>query len=552
MTYEIYRQGIKKISTGIKVLDDALKGGIPERRTTIIVGGAGCGKSILSMEGLYRRALNGSPGIFVSFEEKEDSIRANMATLGWDIGQLEERGLLFLHSVFFPVDAIQSGRFDIKSIFNMLAAKAQKMAATSIVIDSIDMLLRHINDAHRELTELGLITNFLSEQGLTTIITVKSLERDRKYNYHEMLDFMADCVIYLSTHIQGETIIRSLLITEYSLRITKFRSSDFEKNEFPFIISESGIELLPISSMELKYKPLGEHLTTGITRLNQMLGNGFRRASSVLIAGTTGSAKTTLAATFVRERCSKGENVLYINFEQSIDAMQGNLLSVGIDLNPYVEKKLLFHLSGMPESMGSGEHLLRAINAIHQQKPEHVIIDAISATERMGGKAAFMYVVRLMSVCKNNGITCIMLNQTKRFMNVTELSSVEVSSMIDTVLALNMVQSGGELNRLILVLKSRGSAHSNQYREFAITDQGIIILDVCDVAEDGSILTGVMRQSFEEKLRADNIRKTNASIRLRLQADEIEAELKSEANGCSTRYQMRDDPFMNNREKGDN
>ncbi|MBF0416438.1 MAG: circadian clock protein KaiC [Magnetococcales bacterium] len=545
MTYETCKQSIKKISTGIYILDDALKGGIPERRTTIIVGGAGCGKSILSMTGLYHRALKGSPGIFVSFEEKEDSIRANMATLGWDIGQLEERGLLFLHSVFFPVDAIQSGRFDIKSIFKMLVTKAQKMAATSIVIDAIDMLSRHLNDAHRELTELEIIKNLLSEQGITTIITVKSWERDRQHHYHEMLDFMADCVIYLNMRIQDAMITRHLLITKY-------RGSDFEKTEYPYVISESGIELLPISSIELKYKPLGEHLTTGISRLNQMLGNGFRRASSILIAGTTGSAKTTLAATFVRERCSKGENILYINFEQSIDAMLGNLLAVGIDLHPYVEKKRLLHLSGMPESMGSGEHLLRAIKAIHQHKPEHVIIDAISATERMGGKAAFMYVVRLMSVCKNNGITCLMLNQTKKFMDIMELSGIEVSSMIDTVLALNMVQSGGEMNRLILVLKSRGSAHSNQYREFAITDQGVKILDVCEVTEDGNILTGVMRQSLEEKARADKIKKTNAAMRLRLQADEIEAEMQSEAKGCSVRYQMRDDPFMNNSEEGDN
>ena len=533
---------IQKITTGIAVLDEALHGGIPEGRATVIVGGAGCGKSILSMEGLYRRALAGSPGIFVSFEENEKEIRENMGTLGWDIGELERQGTLFLYSMFFPVDTAQSGSFDIKSIFQMLASKAKKMGSTTIVIDAIDMLFRHLNDIHRELSELQMIKKLLSASGMTTIITVKSWFKDNQQNHYEMLDFIADTVI----HMQIRSINTQKAIY---MVITKYRGSDFNKNEYPYVISSTGIKLLPIISIELKHKPLGEYLATGIARLDAMLGNGIRRASSVLIAGTTGSGKTTIAASFIRERCQRGESVLYINFEQSIEAMLGNLLSVGIDLLPFFEKKIFFHIAGMPEIMGAGEHLLRAINAIEQYKPEHIIVDAISATERIGDKAAFMYVVRLMSFCKNNGITCIMLNQTKKFMDLQELSGIEVSSMIDTVLALNMVQSGIEMNRLILVLKSRGSAHSNQYREFAVTEQGITILDVCEVSEDGNILTGVMRQSLEEIEKLEQIKKINKLKRLRIQAEEIESELKNSALGRSVRFQMRDDPLMNQSER---
>ncbi|MDJ0763588.1 MAG: circadian clock protein KaiC [Myxococcota bacterium] len=495
---------LPKSATGIKGLDTILEGGLPKERITLVIGGPGCGKSIFAFESLSNAASRGEPTIYVTFEETAEAVRQNALTLGIDLAPLEKSGKLFILAAQIDSETAVNGEFDTKGLTAILEAKVEKMGARLIALDALDVLLRFYDDPARERNELHRLNDWVRRKELTAIFTVKDSQDPTTVRRYEFLDYLTDVVICLDQRIECQIATRRL-------RIVKYRGSACGRNEYPYIIGPGGIAVAPISSMGLRHKPLGERMSSGHPRLDNMLGGGFRRYSAVLVAGTSGTGKTTLAATFVAAACARGEKVLYIGFEESEESMIESLLSSGIDLRPAMRKETLRFLTGMPESMGAEEHLLRALRVIEEHRAEHVIVDAISSCRRMGSKqAAFDYSVLLMNACKERGSTLFFLNQTEGFQGESEISGADLSSLIDTVIFLRYIQVGGEVNRIALVMKARGSRHSNQCREFLITDKGIDLLDV--YIGEGGVLTGTARREQEAK-EAIERRKKEAEIK---------------------------------------
>ena len=484
-------KSLRKIATRIEGLDDILNGGLPAGRTTLVSGGPGCGKSILGMEFLWRGAVASEPGIFITFEERAKDVRQNALTLGWDFAPLEQAGKLFVMEARISPEALLSGDFNLKALFAIIEGKARAMKASRIVFDAIDVLLRLFDDMARERNELYALREWLSDREMTAVLSAKT-SRDREMAArYEFLDFMVDCVIELDQHIVQQ-------ITTRRVRVLKYRGSDFHHNEYPFVITESGISIIPISKVWLGHKALGPKVSSGHPRLDTVLGGGYRRASSILISGSSGTGKTTLANTFARAACERGEKVLYINFEESEEAMVSGMLSSGTDLRPALKADTLRVQTAMPEAVGGEEHLLRAFKVISMFEPNHVVVDAISACTRMGSEqVAFEYIMRLIDACKTKGITVILLNQCEGFMETGEISGIGISSVVDAVISLRYIDIGGEINRMLLVMKARGCKHSNQYREFIITDDGIDLVDV--YVGEGGVLTGAARQEQEVK-----------------------------------------------------
>ena len=482
---------LEKIVTGINGLDEILEGGLPRGRTTLVNGGPGCGKSILGLEFLYRGALAGEPGILVAFEERADAVRANAATLGWNLAALEDDKLLFLMEAHLSPGTIISGEFTVQALLAVIEGKAREMGAQRVVFDAMDVLLRLFDDPVRERDEIYRLHYWLLASGLTGIITSKVPTGEWRSTRYEFLDFMADNVILLDQRMNEQTATRRL-------RVLKCRGSNFGRNEYPYVISSDGISVIPVSRVGLRHKALGEKISTGHARFDTILGGGIARASCILFSGQPGTGKTILASTYVQAACKRGERVLYIGFEESTEALIGNMLSPGIDLRPALNSGTLEFLTAIPESIGVEEHLLQLMERLDAFHPNHVVVDAISACVRMGGKqAASEYLIRVLDACKTRGVTVLLINQTSGRTDVTEISGNGISSLVDSVIRLSYIKLPGETNRTIEVMKSRGSKHSNQIREFCITDHGFEIVDV--YTGGGEVLTGQARIDQEER-----------------------------------------------------
>ena len=464
------RQPIPKVPTKIAGLDEILEGGLPQGRTTVVSGGPGSGKTVLGLEFLCRGAMAGEPGVFVTFEERAEAIRLNALSMGWDLAALEKAGKMAIIEARLPGEEIVSGDFDIQGMLAIAGGHIKRIGARRIVMDALDVLLRIYDDSKREHNELSRLHNWLTDQGLTSVLSVKTLRDENQGSQYEFLDFMADCVIRLDHRVVGQVATRRL-------RVIKYRGSGFGTNEYPYVFGEHGIVLFPLTTAELTHQPLGEKVSTGLKGLDLMLNGGFRRASCILISGNSGTGKTTLASTFAQAACLRGERVLYLNFEESKEAMISGMLSPGIDLRPSIRDEKLLIQTAMPESTGSDNHLNRVMETIESFKPNHLILDAVSACVRMGSKqAAFDFMMRLVSVVKEQGITSILTNQNSsnsRIGNDEELSGIGFSSVVDAVVQLRFAETDQEITRQILVVKSRGSAHSNRRQLYVITDRGI-------------------------------------------------------------------------------
>jgi circadian clock protein KaiC len=459
---------IPKVATQIPGLDEVLEGGLPKGRTTLVSGGPGSGKTVLGLEFLCRGALAGEPGVFVTFEERAEAVRTNAMSMGWDLAALEKAGKVAVIEARLYGEEVLSGDFDIQGILAIVEGHAKRIRAKRVVMDALDVLLRVYGDAQRERTELYRLHDWLIDHKLTNVLSVKAqLDGDMVHRY-EFLDFMADCVIRLDHRVVGQVATRRL-------RVVKYRGSGFGTNEYPYVIGERGIVLFPVSKTELTHQPLGPKVSSGLAGLDAMLDGGFRRAACILIAGSSGTGKTTLASAFARAACRRHEKVLYLNFEESHEAMAAGMLSAGIDLRPAIRTQRLMVQTALPEAMGTDGHLVRALEALDSFKPDHLILDAISACIRMGSQqAAFEYLMRLVGVVKERGITCILTNQITDPLGCgEEISGLGFSSVVDAVVHLRFVDAGQEIGRQILVIKARGSGHSNRRESFYITEHGI-------------------------------------------------------------------------------
>jgi circadian clock protein KaiC len=464
-------QKLDKAASYISGFDEILYGGLPAGRTTLIEGSPGTGKSVLGLEFLYRGALAGQPGIFVAFEERASAVRRNARTLGWNLEELEEAGKLAIIEARPDPETVVSGDFNLSALLAIIEGQSKAMGAKRIALDALDVLLRLYNDPVRERSEIYALHEWLLDRAMTTIITVKGGEGYSVSLRYEFLEFMADCVIRLIQR-PGEW------VATRELQVIKYRGSDFGRNGYPFVIQPGGISVIPISEFGLQHQPLGPYISSGNAQLDEVLGGGFRGGSSILLAGSTGTGKTTISNIFVKAACDRGEKVLYLGFEESEEAMVGNMLSPGIDLQPAIDAGLLKVITAMPEAYGTEKHLVRTFKLIDDLKPAHVVVDAISAFERMGsGRAAYEFAMRLVNWCRDRGITLLMTNQSAEGAEDRAIiSGLGISSMIDTLLWLRFVEVGNQLERALLVIKSRGSKNSNQYHRFLITDHGIEIL----------------------------------------------------------------------------
>ncbi|MEJ5311351.1 MAG: circadian clock protein KaiC [Anaerolineae bacterium] len=491
-------KNLEKAPTHIPGLDDILQGGLPRGRTTVINGGSGSGKTLLALEFLYRGALAGEPGIFIGFEEPLEHLRQNTATLGWDLPTLERENRLFLLDGRIKPETLMSGDFSLKGLLAIAAGKSKEMGAKRIVIDALEVILRLFDTPQQVRKELHAINDWLQAAGLAAILTVRPSSHGSASPYEDFFESMGDCILALDARVTEQ-------ISTRRLRVIKYRGSGFGRNEYPYVITPTGLRAAPISSVGLRHKPLGEKVSTGNARLDELLDGGYRRGACILLAGLPGAGKTTLAATFVAAACQRGERALYIGFEESEAALIHNVSSAGISLRSHLETGRLAFLTSFPESQGAEEHYFSALERVEAFRPDHVVIDAISACYRMGGQQiAFEYLMRLLNACKERGITIMLLNQLTGTTSYMEISGNEISSMVDTAILLNYQFSLGETNRVFQILKSRGGKHSNQKREFRLTDNGFEVTDV--YLGEGDVLTGVARQRQEEKDRIEALR----------------------------------------------
>jgi len=470
-------QPIPKTATHIRGLDEILEGGLPEGQITAVIGGPGSGKTVLGLEFAYRSALAGEPCIFVSFEERAQVLRRNAMAMGWDLKSLEEADKLFLMDSRPSPDMIRAGDYNLNGLLAILEGKTAAMGAGRLVIDSLDVILRIFEDSVKQRDQIYYLVDWLNEKGLTAIITARSIGENDNLTNHRFLEFATDCLIKMDFRVSGQIATRRL-------RVVKYRGSSYGSNEYPCIITENGIFLLPISTMGLQQAELGPCISSGQTDIDETLGGGYRRSASILITGSAGTGKTTLLSTFAQAACRRGERVLFINFEESIAAMTSAMVSVNIDLQPYLNDGTLRMLTAMPESMGAEKHFFQAFKAIEQFQPDHVLVDAISATLRIDTRqAAFEYLMRLISTCKERGITSLLSNQLGTSHSVIdEISGLGISSLMDSLLLLRYVSHGPDIRRAFLVIKSRGMAHSSKYHEFTITDNGIRITGPYDIS----------------------------------------------------------------------
>ncbi len=458
-----------KAPTGICGLDEILEGGLPRGRITLIGGGPGSGKTLLGLEFLYRGALKGEAGIFIGFEEPLADIRTNAAGLGWEIEKLENNNMLFLLNGRIEPGTLVSGDFSLKGLLSVVEGKARQMGAQRIVVDAIEVILRLVGDPLKARMEIFELTEWIRVNGLAGVMTIKPRGNEFSGTLETFFESLSDCVIRMDARVVDQ-------ISTRRLRVIKYRGSGFGRNEYPYVITGSGLHTAPISTVGLRHKPLGEKMSTGLAALDTILLGGVRRGSCLLIAGLPGTGKTIMASTITDAACLRHEKVLYVGFEESEAAMVENLKSAGIVLSEYLDSGLLEFLTAMPEAMGAEEHLIRFMQRLEAFEPDHVIVDAISACERMGGlQAAFEYLMRLLNNCKEKGVTVVMVNQTRGSIDHLEISGNGISSMIDTVVFMNYKEEENETKRVLQVLKSRGSGHSNRKHPYVITDQGIQI-----------------------------------------------------------------------------
>jgi circadian clock protein KaiC len=481
---------LAKTPTGIDGLDEVTEGGLPKGRPTLICGSAGCGKTLMAVQFIYKGIVDhNEPGVFMTFEEPLDDLAKNVMSMGIDIKKLIAQKKLRVDHVRIERSEIEeTGEFDLEGLFIRLDHAITSIGAKRVVLDTIESLFSGIENVAILRAEIRRLFQWLKAKGVTTIITGERGESSLTRQGLE--EYVSDCVILLDFRVIDQ-------ISTRRLRIVKYRGSTHGTNEYPFLIDENGVSVLPITSLKLEHKVSGAILSTGITGLNKMFNlGGYFQGSSILISGTAGTAKTTIASYFVQETCRKRGRVLYFAFEESPNQLIRNMESIGIDLRTFVDNGTLQIHSSRPTLYGLEMHLLTLNKLVRDFKPQSVIIDPISNLISVGTISEVRsMLVRIIDLLKVNNITALFTSLTQQNVSsVNELTEESVSSLVDTWISVRNVEGVGERNRGIYVLKSRGMGHSNQVREFVITNDGLSLLDF-ELGPAG-MLTGSERRKF--------------------------------------------------------
>ncbi len=492
-----------KTPTGIGGLDDVTEGGLPTGRPTLLCGSAGCGKTLFAMTFLVNGAiLFGETGVFMSFEERADDLSQNVASLGFDLDTLIEDGKLVVDHVHIePAEIEVSGDYDFEPIFVRLGYAIDQIGAKRVVLDTIEALFSGFKDQAVLRAELRRLFGWLKDRGVTAIITGERGEGQlTRYGIEE---YVSDCVILLDNRVVDQ-------VTTRRLRIVKYRGASHGTNEYPFLIDERGVSVMPITSAGLQHKISSESVPTGVPDLDGMLGlGGFYRGSSVLLSGLAGAGKSTFSAWFANAMCERGERCLYFAFEESPDQIVRNMRSAGIDLQKHIASGLLRFDSARPSLCGLEMHLTRMHRDIETFKPSAVIVDPISAFRGVQSEI-HATLLRLADICKQRGATAFFTSLSVASDHASEADR-GVSSLMDTWISLNDVELNGERNRVLFVLKSRGMSHSNQMREYLLTGSGIKLIDPY-VGPEG-VLTGAARLAQEARERGEALHRLQAADR---------------------------------------
>lgn len=546
-------QIMEKVRTGIAGFDDISRGGVPKGRTTIVCGGPGCGKTMFGIEFLVRGAQQfNEPGVLMAFEETPEDIATNVASIGFDIRKLARQKKLFLDFLSVEPSAIEeSGDYNLDGLFIRLENAVKRVGAKRVMFDTLEALFSGFSNEAILRAEFRRLFRWLKDRGLTTVITAERGEGT--ITRHGLEEYVSDCVILLDHRIKDQ-------ISARRLRIVKYRGTRHGADEYPFLIDERGMSILPLTSLELEHKVSNERLSSGVPDLDEMLeGKGFFRGTSILVTGTAGSGKTTLSASFVDAACRRGERCLYIDFEESREQVARNMKSVGIDLRRWLNKGLLAHEAWRPTQFGIEMHLLRIHKLVEQFKPRCVVIDPITNLLN-GGEQSEVYsmLMRLIDFLKRSGITALFVGLTAGN-GALEQTTVGISSLTDTWILLRDIELNGERNRCVYVLKSRGMAHSNQLREFLMTKRGIKLIPA--YVGGGGVLTGSSRISQEAREKAEALQQQIESdstqqqlerkkLVLQAQAAALRAELESidtEANHATSQRLEQDQNAKLNR-----
>lgn len=493
-----------KAPTGITGLDELTAGGLPAGRPTLLCGTAGCGKTLFGLHFLVRGALDyGEPGVFVAFEEREQDLIQNVASLGFDLADLMQRQLLSIDHIHVDRTEIEeSGEYDLEGLFLRLDSAISQVGAKRVVIDTLETIFGAFSNVAILRSELRRLFHWLKERNVTTIITAE--RGDGTLSRHGLEEYVSDCVILLDHRVRDQVSTRRI-------RVVKYRGSSHQTNEFPFLIDETGITVVPITSVSLAHDVSEERVSSGISKLDAMLGGGgYYRGSTLLVTGTAGSGKSSVCAHFAHATCAAGERCLYISYEESPRQIERNMRAIGLDLAEMRQRKLLEFMALRSTSHGYEAHLALVHKKVEAFEPSAIVLDPIGTFLAAGAEEeALVMLVRLIDMLKGRGVT-IMLSNLTYGGDALEQTRIAVSSMVDTWLLLKQLEANGERNRCLYVLKSRGMSHSNQIREFLITQHGIDLIEPY-VGPEG-VLTGTARanQEVRDRLALDSQRAEDA------------------------------------------
>lgn len=520
---------LAKCPTGIQGLDEITGGGLPRGRPTLVCGGAGCGKTLLAAEFLMRGAVQfDEPGVLLAFEETEAELTANVASMGFDLAQLVRKKMIVLDYVHLErSEAHASGEYDLEGLFVRLDHAIDSIGAKRVVLDTLEVLFACLPNEAVLRAELRRLFRWLKDKGVTAVITA---ERGREsLTRHGLEEYVSDCVILLDHRIHDQVATRHL-------RVVKYRGALHGTNEFPFLIGSDGISVLPITSLALNHQASNERIATGIPRLDAMLGGrGFFRGSSILLTGTSGTGKSIISSNFSHTAARRGERVLYFSFEESPDQIIRNMQSIGLRLQPLVKRDLLRIHSARPSLYGLERHLTTMFKEIASFKPHVVIVDPITSLMDLGtpseGKGM---VTRLIDYLKANAITSLFTSLTQGGA-VPQQTESTMASLMDAWLLLQDFEGNGERNRVLYVLKARGMAHSNQVREFLISDRGIDVVDAY-IGPSG-VLTGSARAAQNAREQAALLASQQEAARRKREIERNRTAIERQIHGLHADYE---------------
>ncbi|TAK81678.1 MAG: circadian clock protein KaiC [Betaproteobacteria bacterium] len=527
------RNGLPKAPTGIKGLDEITLGGLPRGRPTLVCGGPGCGKTLFGLEFLLRGARDfGEPGVFMAFEETQQDLSQNVRSLGFDLDRMIAENRISVDYVHVDRSEIEeTGEYDLEGLFLRLGLAIDTVGAKRVVLDTLESLFSGFTNEALLRSELRRLFRWLKEKGVTAVITGERGEG--QLTRQGLEEYVSDCVILLDHRVREQVSTRRL-------RVVKYRGSTHGTNEHPFLIDENGIHVLPLTSLGLDHSVSTERISSGIPRLDSMLGGeGYYRGSSILISGTAGTGKTSIAASFADAGCRRGERCLYFAFEESPQQILRNMRSIGVDLNPWLKRGLLRLHASRPTLHGIEMHLALIHKIVNDFDPQVVVIDPISNLATAGTESeAESMMLRLIDHLKARQVTALFTNLTAGG-DAWEHTDIGVSSLIDTWILLRDIELAGERNRGLYVLKSRGMKHSNQIREFLITAEGIRLEDV--YAGPEGVLTGSMRAAQEDRERAAALARAQETERKQRDLARRRAALEAQIAALRAEFQEVED-----------